>query len=172
MKDGVTVTDELSFEYQTQSWGEPAELRLNAQPQENGQLLVEALAYDAQGVLCLDAANFVRFGIAGDGKLIDCQGTVRGSSLIQLANGRARILIDPSGGAAASVPVTGFVSASGPNSGAGAGAGSAPAAGVSTAQAGAAPDSTGAANASSLTRKPVSVVSAASAGLVTAFITI
>lgn len=172
VKDGVTVTDELSFEYQTQSWGEPAELRLNAQPQENGQLLVEALAYDAQGVLCLDAANFVRFGIAGDSKLIDCQGTVRGSSLIQLANGRARILIDPSGGAAASVPVTGFVSASGPNSGAGAGARSAPAAGVSTAQAAAAPDSTGAANASSLTRKPVSVVSAASAGLATAFITI
>ncbi|OXM87550.1 glycoside hydrolase family 2 protein [Paenibacillus rigui] len=185
-KDGITVTDELSFEYQTQSWGEPAELKLNAQPQANGHILVEALAYDAKGVLCLDAIHFVRFGIAGDGRLIDCQGTVRGSSLIQLANGRSRILIDPAGGSAASVPVTGFVSASGPASGAGAGAaaagstgasgavplgGNAAAEGADASAASSGGSAVSAADASTV-RKPVSVVSVASAGLATAFITI
>ncbi|WP_239631585.1 glycoside hydrolase family 2 TIM barrel-domain containing protein [Paenibacillus sp. H1-7] len=146
-KDGVTVTDELSFEYQTEAWGAPADIRLNAQKQNDGNIVVEALAYDANGVLCLDALNFVRFGLTGDGKLIDRQGTVRGSSLIQMTNGRARIVIDPDGGAAASVPVTGFVSAGGPSSGGGAGG-------------------------ASVKRESVSVVSVASAGLSTAFITI
>ncbi|WP_246079332.1 glycoside hydrolase family 2 protein [Paenibacillus piri] len=212
VKNGVTVTDELTFEYQTESWGQPAELRLNAQPQADGTILVEALAYDGQGVLCLDATDFVRFGLTGDGKLIDRQGTVRGSSLVQLANGRARIAVDPSGGAAACVPVTGFVSASGPASGAGAssataGTVAAGAAASGTAAAGAAVNAasgasagvsagpaTGAqiaasaaegANASTNTgagdatdgangssRKHVSVVSVASAGLRTAFLTI
>ncbi len=145
-KDGVTVTDELSFEYQTETWGQPVELKLNAQKQQDGNILVEAVAYDANGVRCLDALNFVRFGLTGDGKLIDRQGTVRGSSLVQLTNGRARIVFDPVGAAAASVPVTGFVSAGGP------------AAAI-------------AANGTA-TREPVSVVSVASAGLPTAFLTI
>ncbi|PZE20265.1 glycoside hydrolase family 2 protein [Paenibacillus xerothermodurans] len=117
-KNGVTVSDELSFEYQTERWGEPAEIKLSAKTQADGTILVEALASDANGVLCADAANFVRFGLTGDGKLIDRQGTVRGSSLIQLTNGRARIVVDPAGGSAASVPLSGFVSASGPASGA------------------------------------------------------
>jgi beta-galactosidase len=146
-KHGVMVADELSFEYQTQSWERPVKLRLNAQHQSDGRILVEALAYDEHDVLCLDAADFVRFGLTGDGKLIDRQGTVHGSSLIQLTNGRARILVDPSGGAAASVPITGFVSAGGP-------------AAVSEA----AQETTAG--------KPVSMVSVASAGLPTAFITI
>jgi len=146
-KDGATVTDELSFEYQTEAWGEPAEIRLNAEKQADGSVLVEAQAYDANGVLCLDALNFVRFGLAGDGKLIDRQGTVRGSSLIQLTNGRARIVVDPAGGAAAGVSVTDFVSAGGP------------AASGGTAGEG-------------VKREPVSVVSVACAGLATAFITI
>ncbi|WP_028549974.1 glycoside hydrolase family 2 TIM barrel-domain containing protein [Paenibacillus sp. UNC451MF] len=145
-KDGVTVTDELSFEYQTEAWGQPVELKLNAQKQQDGNILVEAVAYDANGVRCLDALNFVRFGLTGDGKLIDRQGTVRGSSLIQLTNGRARIVFDPVGAAAASVPVTGFVSAGGP------------AAAI-------------AANGTA-TREPVSIVSVASAGLPTVFLTV
>ncbi|MCR8636570.1 glycoside hydrolase family 2 protein [Paenibacillus radicis (ex Xue et al. 2023)] len=170
-KAGVTVSDELTFEYQTESWGEPAELRLNSQSQTDGTILVEALAYDASGVLCLDAANFVRFGLTGDGKLIDFQGTVRGSSLIQLTNGRARILIDPAGGVVAGVSVTGFVSASGPASGAGAAS-----AGATNAEA--APSTASLSSGANVSgdvasgRKPVSIVSVASSGLSTAFITI
>ncbi|MEK3720031.1 glycoside hydrolase family 2 TIM barrel-domain containing protein [Paenibacillus sp. FSL H8-0034] len=171
-KNDVTVTDELSFEYQTQSWGAPAELKLSAQVQKDGLVLAEVLAYDAQGVLCLDATNFIRFGLTGDGKLIDHQGTVRGSSLIQLANGRARILIDPVGGAAANVQISGFVSASGPASG-GAGTAAPVTAGLTTGGVndGIIDDSQAPITGASV-RRSASVVSVASEGLSTVFITI
>ncbi|MEK3912996.1 glycoside hydrolase family 2 TIM barrel-domain containing protein [Paenibacillus sp. FSL H7-0331] len=171
-KNDVTVTDELSFEYQTQSWGVPTELKLSAQVQKDGLVLAEVLAYDAQGVLCLDATNFIRFGLTGDGELIDHQGTVRGSSLIQLANGRARILIDPVGGAAANVQISGFVSASGPASG-GAGTAAPVTAGLTTGAVndGIIHDSQAPITGASA-RKSASVVSVASDGLSTVFITI
>jgi beta-galactosidase len=171
-KNDVTVTDELSFEYQTQSWGVPTELKLSAQVQKDGLVLAEVLAYDAQGVLCLDATNFIRFGLTGDGKLIDHQGTVRGSSLIQLANGRARILIDPVGGAAANVQISGFVSASGPASG-GAGTAAPVTAGLTTGAVndGIIHDSQAPITGASV-RRSASVVSVASDGLSTVFITI
>ncbi|MCU6796860.1 DUF4982 domain-containing protein [Paenibacillus sp. WQ 127069] len=171
-KNDVTVTDELSFEYQTQSWGAPTELKLSAQVQKDGLVLAEVLAYDAQGVLCLDATNFIRFGLTGDGKLVDHQGTVRGSSLIQLANGRARILIDPVGGAAANVQISGFVSASGPASG-GAGTAAPVTAGLTTGAVndGIIHDSQTPITGASV-RKSASVVSVASDGLSTVFITI
>jgi beta-galactosidase len=54
---------------------------------------VLAKALDKNGVLCLDATNFVCFSIAGDGKLIDDMGTSEGSRKIQLYNGRAIIRV-------------------------------------------------------------------------------
>jgi beta-galactosidase len=44
-------------------------------------------------VLCLDSASFVRFGLTGDGKMIDNQGTSSGSRYVQLYNGRAVIKV-------------------------------------------------------------------------------
>ncbi|SDE07555.1 Beta-galactosidase/beta-glucuronidase [Paenibacillus sp. UNCCL117] len=114
VKDGVTVSDELSFVYQTESWGEPAELRIKAEPQADGRVYVEVQAVDAQGVFCPDAAQFVRFGLAGDGRLLDNLGTIRGSRLVQLASGRAGIYVDPHGGLPAGITVRDFVTAGGP----------------------------------------------------------
>lgn len=147
VQDGVAVEDELAFEYQTAAWGEPAALRVSAERQDDGLVRIEALAVDANGVLCADAASFVRFGLTGDGRLLDRLGTVRGSSLVQLQNGRARIDVDPHGGKRAAIAVTNFVTAGGP----------------------AASMASGAAE-----RKhpPVSVVSVACEGLPTAFLTI
>lgn len=94
VKDGVQVEDKVTFEYQTETWSEPAELRLTAEKQEDGRIYAEVTAYDANGVFCADAANFIRFGAAGSGKLIDNLGTVQGSRLVGLANGRAGIYLE------------------------------------------------------------------------------
>jgi beta-galactosidase len=40
---------------------------------------------------CLDCANIVRFGLTGEGHLIDNLGTATGSRTVQLYNGRATI---------------------------------------------------------------------------------
>jgi beta-galactosidase len=62
---------------------------------------VEAKLFDANGVLCLDAKNRVRFSLAGSGRLIDNLGTSTGSRVVEMYNGRARISIDRAAGASA-----------------------------------------------------------------------
>jgi beta-galactosidase len=86
-----TVTDQLSFQYQTQKWGKPARLTLEKVAEADGLVTVEAKLYDAQGVLCLDAANWINFSLAGAGQLLDDLGTSRGSRKVQAYNGRALI---------------------------------------------------------------------------------
>ncbi len=61
---------------------------------------------------CLDAANTVRFGLTGDGRLIDNLGTATGAGVVQLYNGRAQISLQMTGNfAAASVATTGLKTA-------------------------------------------------------------
>ncbi len=94
-KNGKTVTDEISFLYQTETWGTPAELKITEKSRTtiDGKptVTVEARLYDAKGILCLDARNRVRFTIAGEGTLIDNRGTPTGSRVVELYNGRAEI---------------------------------------------------------------------------------
>ena len=100
-RGGKTVSDEISFVYQTEKWGAPAELRLAEVKREAEIVTVEAKLYDAKGVLCLDAKNVVRFSVAGVGRLIDNQGTPDGSRVVQLYNGRAEISLRRGGGKSA-----------------------------------------------------------------------
>ncbi len=93
----ATVTDEIDLAYQTEPWGKPTALKLAAKERQGSRITVEAKLFDAQGVLCLDARNFVRFSLAGDGRLIDNMGTTRASRELQLANGRAEISLDAAG---------------------------------------------------------------------------
>jgi beta-galactosidase len=86
-----TVQDELRFKYQTQKWGKPTRLTLQKISEANGLTTVEAKLYDAQGVQCLDAVNWVDFSLAGAGKLLDDLGTSTGSRKVQAYNGRAII---------------------------------------------------------------------------------
>jgi beta-galactosidase len=44
-------------------------------------------------VLCLDAANWVHWGLAGDGRLIDDLGTSTGSRVVQAFNGVSMIRV-------------------------------------------------------------------------------
>ncbi|MGN6642430.1 MAG: alginate lyase family protein, partial [Verrucomicrobiota bacterium] len=94
---GRDLTDEIAFEYQTAEWSKPARLALKQIADTNGLVTVEARAFDKAGVPCLDAANVVRFGLVGDGRLLDNLGTVGGSRVVQLANGRAQIAIQLTG---------------------------------------------------------------------------
>lgn len=87
------LADEVRVRYQTAAWGSPARLVLKEVAQANAVAAVEVQALDARGVPCLDAANIVRFGVTGDGRLLDNLGTAGGSRVVQLANGRARIQV-------------------------------------------------------------------------------
>ena len=90
---GKTIRDTVRFEYQTETWSAPTELRLSLAQQTAGRVTVEATLHDAGGVLCLDARNRVRFSLAGPGALVDNLGTVGGSREVEMANGRAWISI-------------------------------------------------------------------------------
>jgi beta-galactosidase len=94
-KTGKTVTDEITFLYQTETWGTPAELRLTEKSRQTvagvETVTVEAKLFDAKGMLCLDARNRLRFSLAGVGSLIDNRGTSKGSRVVEMYNGRAEI---------------------------------------------------------------------------------
>jgi beta-galactosidase len=96
-KGGKTVTDEIAFVYQTETWGVPAEMRLSEKSRgtDAGKetITVEAKLYDAKGVLCVDARNRLRFTIAGVGTLIDNRGTPKASRVVEMYNGRAEITV-------------------------------------------------------------------------------
>jgi beta-galactosidase len=85
------VTDELTFTFQTKKWEQPALLLVEKLTTDSNKLTIEVKLVDKNGTLCLDAANFVRFKLLGDGRLIDHLGTSRGSNYVQLYNGRALI---------------------------------------------------------------------------------
>ncbi|HET6974102.1 MAG TPA: glycoside hydrolase family 2 TIM barrel-domain containing protein [Pyrinomonadaceae bacterium] len=89
---GKNAEDEIRFVYQTEKWDKPAKLVLNV-----SNSIVEAQLVDAKGVLCLDARNIVRFGITGDGRLIDNLGTSSTSRKVELYNGRAQISVESKG---------------------------------------------------------------------------
>lgn len=97
-KGKTVVTDTIRFEYQTEKWAQPAQVSLKKISEENGIVTIEARLYDAKNVQCLDAVNWIRFGLTGDGTLIDNMGTSGGSRLVQLYNGRATIRIQTNGG--------------------------------------------------------------------------
>ncbi|WP_353071699.1 glycoside hydrolase family 2 TIM barrel-domain containing protein [Tunturiibacter gelidoferens] len=96
-KAGKTITDEITFIYQTEPWGAPADLKLTERSRTtiDGKetVTVEAKLYDAKGILCLDARNRLRFTIAGLGTLIDNRGTTKASRVVEMSNGRAEITI-------------------------------------------------------------------------------
>lgn len=97
-KGSVEVTDEITTFYQTRKFGKPTHFELSQTKLANGAIQVEAWLMDSNGILCVEARNPVRFGLAGDGELLDNLGTVRGSRKVELCNGRAWITVQPRGG--------------------------------------------------------------------------
>jgi beta-galactosidase len=97
-KGKAIVEDSLSFDYQVEKWSTPAKMTFQKITEENGIATLEVKLLDNNNVTCLDAANWVRFSLAGDGRLIDNQGTAAGSRLVQLSNGRAIIRVETKAG--------------------------------------------------------------------------
>ena len=95
---GAEVVDQIDPGYETRAWGAPVRLAVREISRESGAAVVEALALDAQGITCLDSRAAVEFSLAGDGRLVDDQGTAGGSRKVQLANGRATIRVITSHG--------------------------------------------------------------------------
>nr|WP_121271964.1 glycoside hydrolase family 2 TIM barrel-domain containing protein [Pedobacter schmidteae] len=93
-KDGKEITDEITQEYQTAKWGKPAKLVLEKVGEKDNIAVIEAKLYDEKNILCLDARDYVTFGLTGEGILVDNQGTSDGSRKVQLYNGRAVISVD------------------------------------------------------------------------------
>ena len=110
-KEGISLTDEIECEYQTEPWKDPAKFEIAETGRQGNIVTIEARMYDADGVLCLDCKKLVRFSVAGQGKLLDNLGTVGGSRLLQLSNGRAEISINCSGKCIVGIASSGLPSA-------------------------------------------------------------
>jgi len=105
------VSDEITFVYQTDKWEKPAKLVLKVLSSTGDVATVEARLVDAKGVLCLDARNVVRFGVAGDGRLIDNLGTSITARKVELYNGRAQISVEAKESSVVSVSSEGLPTA-------------------------------------------------------------
>ncbi|RWY50838.1 glycoside hydrolase family 2 protein [Mucilaginibacter gilvus] len=97
-KGKLTVTDTITQSYQTEKWAKPVKVLLVKTGDKDGVATVEARVYDANGVPCLDAANWINFSLSGNGTLIDDLGTSKGSRKLQAYNGRAVISVRLNGG--------------------------------------------------------------------------
>lgn len=97
-KNKVQVEDETRFSYESVKWGKPAQITIEKTADANGTATIEVKLKDEKGVQCLDAVSWVRFALAGDGQLIDNQGTSTGSRYVQMYNGRAIIRVKTNGG--------------------------------------------------------------------------
>jgi beta-galactosidase len=105
------IEDEIRFVYQTEKWDKPAKLILEELRAVDDVSTLEVRAVDAKGVLCLDARNVVRFGLAGDGRLIDNLGTSITARKVELYNGRALISVQRKGKVVVSVSSAGLPAA-------------------------------------------------------------
>ncbi len=92
-KRNIVVEDQIIFQYQTEKWGKPNNLLIEKIKEENGITTLQVKSLDDKNVQCLDASNFIRFSLAGDGQLMDNKGTSSGSRYVQLYNGRATIKV-------------------------------------------------------------------------------
>ena len=85
------IEDEITFLYRTQKNGNAKQLQLTYQATADNNYLITALALDANGLPCVDYNKRVYFQCLSGGQLLENQGTIEGSSIIEMANGRAQI---------------------------------------------------------------------------------
>jgi beta-galactosidase len=89
----TTISDTVIFMYQTDVWSKPSYATVEKIATTNDTTTVQVKVFDSKGIPCLDATNWVRYSIAGDGQLIENQGTSSGSRYVQMTNGTSIIRI-------------------------------------------------------------------------------
>lgn len=92
------ATDELKVNYSFKKAGTPSKVVLSATPLPNGNQLVQATMIDKNGQRCLDYEGRMYFDCNGSGKLLINYGTPTRSQVIEMANGRASIELEPATG--------------------------------------------------------------------------
>ncbi|UEG54654.1 DUF4982 domain-containing protein [Mucilaginibacter daejeonensis] len=92
-KGKVTLTDQIEQQYETRQWAAPATMTAKVISTDQDVATIEVQLTDAKGVPCLDAANWISFGLAGDGDLLADLGTSTGSRKLQAYNGRAMVKV-------------------------------------------------------------------------------
>lgn len=107
------LEDKVVWQYQTEKWGRPSALKLSVveNERESSTALVMAELVDDRGQRCLDSRDWIEFGLAGDGRLVDNQGTSTGSRRIQAYNGVAMIRVEWRGRSVVSASSPGAVTA-------------------------------------------------------------
>jgi beta-galactosidase len=91
----LVVTDTLTVFYDFQQSGKPDEIHLSYANLPNGNMLVEAIMKDKNGLRVYDYEEELYFALDGQGELMKYYGTPTGSDIIQMANGRAAIELVP-----------------------------------------------------------------------------
>lgn len=91
--DQTTLTDTITTTYQTEEWDSPSRINMSYKKIATDTMLVTAEILDKNGIRCLDNRSFIRFGLVGQGQLIDNLGTSTGSRKIETSNGVACIKI-------------------------------------------------------------------------------
>ena len=86
--------DSIKINYSTRNIGKPDNLTLSSIRLPNGKFLVTASAVDQNGNLCTNFNKRVYFSSLSGGHLIDNLGTPSGSSVIEMANGKAHIVFE------------------------------------------------------------------------------
>jgi beta-galactosidase len=97
-KGKLRLEDQIKFTYQSDKWNKPSKIAVKKLNEEGGIATIQVTLLDNRDVQCMDAANWVSFALAGDGKMIDNQGTSTGSRKVQAYNGTAIIRVNTNGG--------------------------------------------------------------------------
>ncbi len=63
----TTISDTVMFMYQTDVWSKPSYATVEKIATTNDTTTVQVKVFDNKGIPCLDATNWVRYSIAGDG---------------------------------------------------------------------------------------------------------
>lgn len=95
LDDKLVASDTMTVHYDYQQVGRPDQIHLRYDQLSDGKLLVEATMLDDAGLRVYDYEEEVYFTLDGGGKLLRNYGTPTRSEIIQMANGRATIELEP-----------------------------------------------------------------------------
>jgi beta-galactosidase len=94
-KGQVVARDSMSVNYRYEQPGAPAKVALAAKPLPNGNWLVEACMADENGRRVLDYEKRMYFSSDGPSRLLVNYGSPTRSQVLEMANGRAAIELEP-----------------------------------------------------------------------------
>jgi beta-galactosidase len=97
-EDGRPVTaDSVNVHYTYTRHGEPQEIRLSVEYTPHGSHLITAVVVDKEGNRCLTYNKRIYFSHEGAGRLVRDLGSPTGSSVLEMASGKAQIEFFSSG---------------------------------------------------------------------------